>query len=244
MKGFFKHYMLLPFLILTACGGSNKLEINGTPEAVQMAESMLKSLGGKKAWSRLNSVYIRTIARVANEGEPFIYEEWTNLTEPKFMNRKSTNINTLIDIVDGNDGWTIKGSSMEMISPQRITNYLKWYDQYFLRVVKLIAMENENVEVRRKSDRELEVFVGGKFVSGFELSDDYLPSRYYVEGAGGRISTIYFKEYSEYKGYKFPLEIASETMLATYRTDYFDPSHLGAEKAFNVTFNPNDLINR
>ncbi len=244
MKRFFNLFMLISFLLLYACGGSDKLDIKGDPEAVKMAESMLKAQGGKKAWTRLNSVYIRTIARVVSEGEPFIYEEWTSLTEPKFMNKKSTNNNMVIDIVDGNDGWSIQGSAIEMISPQRITAYLKWYDQYFMRVVKQLAMENEKMEVRKKSDKEFEIFINDKFISGFELYEDHLPSRYYVQGAGGRMTMIYFKEYSEYKGYKFPLEIQSESMLATYRTDYFDPSHLDAEKAFNITFDPNELIKR
>lgn len=242
MKHFFKLILLVFFLMLNACGGSDKLDIKGEPEAIKMAESMLKALGGKKAWTRLNSVYVRTIARVANEGEPYIYEEWTNLTEPKFMNRKSSNNTPVIEVVDGNDGWRIQGSNMEMITPQRITAYLKWYDQYFMRIVKQLSMENENIEVRKKSDLEFEVFINGKFRSGFELYENNLPSRYYVEGTGGRITMVYFKEYSEYKGYKFPLEIQSESMLATYRTDYFDPSHLDAEKAFNITFNPNELI--
>jgi hypothetical protein len=242
MKRFFRLYWIYPFFLLISCGGSNKLDIQGSPEAVEMAEAMVKALGGKKAWTRLNSVYIRTEARIANESEPFIYEEWTNLTEPKFMNKKTTNDNTIIDIVDGNDGWVLQGSHMEMIPPQRITNYLRWYDQYFLRVVKEIAMEKENLEVRKKNGKDLEVYIDGKFVSGFELNENDLPERYYVERGGGGTTTVYFKEFSEYKGYKFPLEIASESILATYRTDYFDPSHLDAEKAFHVTFNPNELI--
>lgn len=242
MKQFFNLFWLIPLLLIMACGGSDKLDIKGSPEAVNMAESMLKALGGKKVWSRLNSVYIRTIARVANEGEPYILEEWTNLTEPKFMNRRSTNNGTVIEIVNGNDGWTLQGSRMEMIPPQRITNYLRWYDQYFLRVVKQIAMENENIEVRRKNDRTLEVLMNGALFSGFVLNSENLPERYFVEREGGNTTTIHFKEFSEYKGYKFPLEVASESMFATYRTDYFDPSHLDAEKAFKVTFNPNELI--
>jgi hypothetical protein len=242
MKPFFKLNWVIPLLFLMACGGSGKLDIKGSPEAVQMAESMLKALGGKKAWTRLKSVYIRTIARVASEGEPYVYEEWTNLTEPKFMNRKTVNGSSVIEIVDGNDGWTLRDSRMEMISPQRITNYRQWHDQYFLRMVKQIAMENENLEVRKKNDRTLEVLMNGALVSGFELNNQNLPEKYYVARGGGKSTTIYFKEFSEYKGYKFPLEIASESMLATYRTDYFDPSHLDAEKAFNLTFNPNELI--
>lgn len=242
MKSFFKLKGVILVVLLMSCGGSGKLDIKGSPEAVQMAESMLKALGGKKAWARLKSVYIRTIARVANEGEPYVYEEWTNLDEPKFMNRKSTNNGSVIEIVDGNDGWTLQDSRMEMITPQRITNYLRWYDQYFLRVVKQIAMENDKVEVRKKNDRTLEVLINGNPVSGFILNNQNLPEKYYVDRGGGKLTTVYFREFSEYKGYKFPLEIASESMLATYRTDYFDPSHLDAEKAFNVTFNPNELI--
>jgi hypothetical protein len=244
VQHFFKYLISIILLTLVSCGGSNNLDIKGEPDAIHLAEEMLKALGGKKAWQRVQSVYVRTIARRSSESEPYIYEEWTNLDEPKFMNRKSVNNTGVIEIVDGNDGWRIEGSDMQMIPPQRITSYLAWHDQYFMRVVKLIAMETESIEVRVKNENQLEVFVDDRFVYGFELSESFLPERYYTKGLGESISMVFFKKYSEYEGYKFPLEINSESMMATYTTDYFDPSPLEAEKAFNISFNPNELIKR
>lgn len=242
MNRFFSFIILLSFFVFQSCGNSDRLEIKGTPEAVNMTESMLKALGGKKAWQKLNSVYIRTIVRVASEGEPYFSEEWTNLNEPKFMNKRSEDNTSSINIIDGNDGWHIQGARMEMIPPQRVTAYLRWYDQYFLRVVKQIALEDEKVEVRKTVENQLEVFINDKFAAGFELNSDNLPEKYYTRNSGGKQTTLHFKEYSEYKGYKFPLEIQVEAIFASYHTDYFDPSHLEVEKAFNVSFDPNKII--
>jgi len=241
MNRFFKFIVFILFFLLFGCGGSDKLNIKGDPEAIKLAESMLKELGGKKAWSRIKSVYIRTIATASSQ-QSYVLEEWINLDRPKFMNIKTTNNIQSVDIIDGNDGWRITGRQIQMIPPQRITSYLEWYDTFFIRLVKFMAEERDNIEVRKKGDRQFEFYIDGTFKSGFELYDTNLPSSYYVEDQYGNYNTVFFEEFSEYKGYKFPLTIKGESLLATYNTDYFDPSHLEAEKAFSITFNPNVLL--
>jgi len=242
MNLFYKNLWLLFLFLMVSCGSSDKLEIKGEPEAVQMAEEMLKALGGKKAWTKLRSVYIRTVVRASGASNPYLSEEWINLDQPKFMNKKTVNNIQSIDIVDGNDGWRIKGSTVEMIAPGQITSYLRWHEQHFLRVVKDLVEEKENIEVRKIAANQFEVFSNGKFLSGFELNESHLPITYYNKSNAGRLNKIFFKEYSEYKGYKFPLVIEAESMMAMYRTDYFDPSPLDAERAFKISFNPNELI--
>ncbi len=241
MSGFFKFLIFISFFFLYACGTSDKLDIKGDPEAITMAESMLKELGGKKAWMRIKSVYIRTIATVSSS-QSYIYEEWINLDRPKFMNIKTTDDFRIVDIVDGNDGWRISGRQLQMIPPKNITDYLDWYETFFIRLVKFLAEERENIEVRKQGERQFEFFIDGTFKSGFELYDTNLPSRYYIKGPYNNYISIFFKEFSEYKGYKFPLTITGESLLATYQTDYFDPSHLEADRAFKITFNPNILL--
>jgi hypothetical protein len=232
---------MLSLITLVSCGGSDKLDIKGDPEAIKIAEDMLKAMGGKKAWFQLKSVYVRTLSRVASVTEPYIYEEWINIDEPKLMNRKVLNDTEIVDIIDGNDGWQIQGSSMNMIPPQRITSYLHWHKNYFIRVVKDLAEEQENIEVK-KTDNGFEVYKQGDFLAGFELNEANLPIGYYTESLTGQKNKIFFKEFSEYEGYKFPLLIEAESMIATYQTDYFDPSNQDAAKAFNISFNPHEMI--
>jgi hypothetical protein len=242
MNRFYKLMIFLPVLLFQSCGSSGKLDIQGTEEAVDMAESMLKALGGKKAWANLNSVYIRTIVRVTSDGDPYVLEEWTNLSEPKFMNKRSSGSSSSISIINGNDGWQIENNSMQMISPQKITSYLRWFDKYFLRVVKLLAQEDERIEVRKSDGRLLEVYINGEFLAGFDLDEENLPGRYLTKSSVGKDNILQFKEFSEYEGYKFPLEIHIESSFSSFRTDYFDPSHLEAERAFKVTLDPNKII--
>jgi hypothetical protein len=242
MNRFLLLLTLFVVLVLQSCGTSDRPDIKGSEEAVDMAGSMLEALGGKKAWAKLNSVYIRTLVRVPSEGDPYIIEEWTNLSEPRFMNKRTTGGTPAINIINGNDGWHIQGDKMEMIAPQTVTSYLRWFDQYFLRVVKLLAQDDERIEVRKAEGRMLEVYMDNKFLAAFDLNEENLPGRYITRGSGGRENILQLKEFSEYKGYKFPLEIQLEARFASYRTDYFDPSHLEAERAFNITFDPNEII--
>ncbi len=233
--------LILAFLA-TSCGSNNKLEVPGDPEAVVMAGEMLEALGGKKAWSKIQSVYIRTITTSSSSAQPYVFEEWINLDEPKFMNRTTEGQEAVIQIVDHNDGWMVNKNKVTMIPPARITGYLGWHHQHLLVNLRKLANENEKIILKLKEPGRFDLYLDGRITCGFELGKDHKIKKYYSYPQNGHMSILAVNEYRTYKGYVFPLELAVEGAFTSYKTDYFDPSPLEADKAFPISFDPNDFI--
>ena len=232
------------FLILSfvsSCGGGNHLDIKGNDEAIALAESMIFEMGGKKNWRKLKSMYIRTISRNLLTGETYAIEEWINLDEPKFMNHRIKNDIHYFQIVHKNDGWSVQNSNVSMMVPANVTGYLDWYDNFFMKNVKLLALGGEKIEVKLNGDKTFDVFINNKFNSRFQLDESNLPARYFVPGKQNQLNMINVEKWGEYKGFKYPLLVTGEGKQAHYQTDYWDAGFLDAESSFNISFDPHKI---
>jgi len=233
-------FILISILIFSSCSG-DKLDIKGDTEAVDKATLMIKSLGGKSIWAKLRSVYIRTVKLESNGGVS-VFEEWINLDEPRFMNRMVVNDVLTIKIIDRNDGWALINGQLGMLRSSDITGYLIWHEKFIMRSLMRLAEGGEDIEVRLTGANRIDMYVSGKFTSGFGLDPEGLPISYISDDKSDD-ETFEILKWGEYKGYKYPLEIKAINRLAIFKTDYWDPSVLDAESAFNITLDPNKLAN-
>lgn len=223
---------------LLSCSG-DKLNIAGDEEAIVMAESMIHALGGKKNWSRLKSVYIRTVSRDMLTGDPYIFEEWINLEEPKFMNRRVTEQIHYFQIVDRNDGWTVRNQNVALMQPGSVTEYLNWHEDFFMRNLEKLARGGDGIEVKLSDESAFDMYNNGRLSCRFSLNEESLPKQYMTSpDSKGKSIVINIKEWGEYKGYKYPLVVTGVQTGSYYRTDYWDAGMLDAESAFDVTFDP------
>ncbi|MGD9329034.1 MAG: hypothetical protein PVH48_08730 [Cyclobacteriaceae bacterium] len=244
MRQFLQLSVSILLMFMFSCGGGNSLHIKGDNEAVILAEGMILELGGKKNWTNLKSVYIRTVSLDMVSGQPFAFEEWINLDEPKFMNHRIINDVHYFQIVDGNDGWLVQNNTVTLLQPDNVTNYLEWYDRFFMRNIKLLAFGGENVEVKVNGEDAFDVFVNSSFIAGFSLNEKNLPVKYVTPGTSQRFNIMNVDEWGEYKGYKYPLKVTGENIRAHYQTDYWDAGTMDAESSFNVSFDPYKIAER
>jgi hypothetical protein len=234
----------LLMIFLFSCGGGNSLDIKGDKEAVTLAERMILELGGKKNWANLESLYIRTVTLDMVSGEPFAFEEWINLDEPKFMNHRIINDVHYFQIVDRNDGWLVQNNKVTLMQPDNVTNFLVWYDRFFMRNIKLLANGGEQIEVKVNGEKAFDVFVNSSFVAGFSLNENDLPMKYVTPGTSRNFNIMNVDEWGEYKGYKYPLKVTGENIRAHYQTDYWDAGTMDAESSFDVSFDPYKIAER
>ena len=227
-----------------SCGRDNSLDIKGDEEAVKLAENMILELGGKKNWLELKSLYIRTVTLDIVSGEPFAFEEWINLDEPKFMNHRVINDVHYFQIVDRNDGWVVQNNNVILMQPDNVTNYLGWYDRFFMRNIKLLAAGGEQFEVKMNGENAFDVFINDSFVSGFALDENNLPVKYVTPGIEQRFNIMNIDDWGEYKGYKYPLKVTGENIRALYQTDYWDAGTTDAESSFEISFDPYKIADR
>jgi hypothetical protein len=231
---------ILTVYLLSSCG-SESLKIKGDQEAILMAEKMIMALGGKKNWQKSKSLYIRTITRDMRSGDPIVIEEWINLDEPKFMNHRVKNDVHHFQIIDRNDGWSVQNSNVSLLQPSGVTRYLNWFDRFFMRNIKRLALGGDNVEVKINSENAFDMFIDGEFVSGFQLNRDHLPEKYVTPGINKKFTFMTIKEWGEYKGFTYPLKITGEELGSYFQTDYWDIGTVEAEAAFNVSFDPYEI---
>jgi hypothetical protein len=236
--------LLIPFIILNACGDSHQLEIKGDASAIKLAQSMLDAMGGKAKWARLKSVYVRTLSFTPGQANNYVLEEWIDLDVPKMLNKQSSESSSIIQILDGNDGWVIKNKNVLLMPSESITNMLKWHDHYMMRSLQHLAQGGENREVRMNGEKRFDLYENNKFMGGFELSSEYVIIAYFTEGSKDSQNSIFFNEWGEYKGMKYPLEIRTSSGMSLFKTDYWDPRETSADKAFNISFNPNIAVER
>lgn len=171
-------------------------------------------------------------------GEPFAFEEWINLDEPKFMNHRIINDVHYFQIVDRNDGWVVQNNNVILMQPDNVTNYLGWYDRFFMRNIKLLASGGDQLEVKMNGENAFDVFVNNSFVSGFSLDENNLPVKYVTPGTEQKFNIMNIDEWGEYKGYRYPLKVTGENIRAHYQTDYWDAGTTDAESSFEISFDP------
>ena len=231
-------FILLILFSFSSCSNSTKLNIQGEEEAVSLAENMILGLGGKKNWTKLKSVYIRTITRDMQTGDAYTFEEWINLDEPKFMNHRVKDNVHYFQIVNRNDGWLIRNQDVALMLPAGVTSSLNWFNNFFIRNVKLLVLGGENIEVKMNEANAFDMFIDSKYNCGFQLDDNYLPERYLTPTPDKRRVTLNIKKWGDYKGYKYPLVVTGEKTGSYYQTDYWDAGMQDAESSFRVTFDP------
>ena len=223
---------------LYSCGGGNTLDIKGDVEARQLAQNMIQEMGGKKKWETLKSIYLRTVSIDMTTGKAFAIEEWINLDAPKFMNHRIVNDQHNFQIVDGNDGWMVVGRDVSMMMPDRVTGYLQYYDNFFMRNIKILVEGGEGIEVKINKDNSFDVFKNNAFIAGFGLDENALPVKYITPNGNQGFNIMNITEWGEYKGYKYPLTVKGENIRANYQTDYWDAGTMDAESSFDITFDP------
>ncbi len=236
-------FVLIILFFIDSCGNDHKLTIKGDPALVKRVQAMMDSLGGRENWSKIKSVYVRTLNFTSAGKGNYQLEEWIDLEKPRILNRKQDNSgNDVIQIVDGNDGWMIQNHQMDLLPLQTITNMLNWYDHYFLRTLKILATGGEYCEIKSNGPNRFNVFLSGKFIGGIELNDKSYPEKYFIDPSNDIQSGVQIVNWGKYNGYTYPLEIHALGTMAIYKTDYFDPRDMNPEAAFSISYNPNQIL--
>ena len=245
MRNFVVTFFALPaILFISSCSSRGKLEIKGDPTAVQLAQVMMDSLGGRAKWEKLRSVYVRTLNYVSSGDENYVLEEWIDLDKPRVMNRKSLETYSVVQILDGNEGWQIRNDNLNLMNSQTITDILDWYDHYYMRALRILATGGEDIEVKMNGFTRFDLYQAGNFLGGFEVNENKYPERYFNMPSNRLENSVIITKWGEYKGYKYPLEIHPRESLSIFKTDYWNPSESDPETAFNISYNPNIELER
>ena len=239
---------IIPLVALMAifysCSNNNALSIKGDPEAVEMAQAMMDSLGGRSHWEKLKSLYVRTFIYISGGNQNYISEQWIELDKPRVMYRKTNDAGSELQIVDGNDGWMIRDNVIDLLSSESITALLTWHQHYFIRFLKIIATGGENYEIKKREFSRFDLYDKDKFIGGVELDEKNYPVRYFDKLSTRLQVSSVISKWGEYQGYKYPLEVHPQENLSILKTDYWNPGELDAEQAFKISFNPNTMLER
>jgi hypothetical protein len=107
-----------------------------------------------------------------------------------------------------------------------------------------MAEGGEKREVKMNGEKRFDFYENGIFIGGFELNKKNLPEIYFTDSSSGSAKSVSIISWGEYKEMRYPLEIHNRNSMAVYKTDYWDPRETDAEKAFNISFNPNIMLEK
>ena len=78
-----KHRLLFPVLVLSTSISINaRAELQGDATAIELAEQLVESIGGKELWSKIHSLHVIELSR-SIRGDGIIGEFWRDLRSPR-----------------------------------------------------------------------------------------------------------------------------------------------------------------
>ena len=142
---------------------------NGAP-ANDVAEQMLKALGGRAAWAELrNTVNGSKQNRV---GEPTeVYAVITmDFEKPRFKIETTARDLHLIRVIDEDNNWRLRRTgNIEDVPDSLIEEELRWYGAHLYRTIHRVASRDPLIDLSLDEQGRLQLFENGSRIAWFRL---------------------------------------------------------------------------
>ena len=160
--------LLFILTLISVCPVTLSAQLKGDPEAIELANTMIASIGGADIWSRARSLYIVEHSRHPRYGDGLVAEFWRDLQVPR---ETFTIENDRVTFAKGwttEGGWTfsqgeLKTKTKDEVSADEV-DY--WYGEIYVMYHRLA-----------KGDPRIRLSMGeedGQFIAWDERSDNKL----------------------------------------------------------------------
>lgn len=230
--------LILCFVSIATRGQANTSLSAEDRKAATRAAKMLKALGGRERWARLESLYILAVHTEKAIPKPYKSEIWRNLSAAQFKVVQGNEDFRNERYVDCNKGWLIRRGETTPLPENQLADLLRWDKHLFYKTIRKIALASGNIALKIDEKNRLAVYEDGKFLAAMEFDADNRPFKYYVPNADGtgESLTIYSK-WGRSDGYVHPIVSEPQPSDAVYRTDEWKPS----SKPSSVKFSPEGI---
>lgn len=150
---------LLYLLSCLLLAGNAQAEVKGDAGAIQLAEQMIESIGGKTLWSKIRSLYLVEKSR-SEKGDGIIGEFWRDLQYPQ----ESYTLNNRRDVVirtwwNKKNIWqTVNGKVNTRLSPYLHDEVLAYWHGDIYVMFHRLARGDDSLKLTKMDDRAFTVF--------------------------------------------------------------------------------------
>jgi hypothetical protein len=160
-------------LLAISAGAANGQSRTAPPvlaTAESAAESMLRAVGGRRAWADLKTLVNDSQQNRVDEPTAVRAVISLDLERPRFRIETTAPDLHLIRVVDGDRNWRLsRAGNLEPIPEATRAIDARWYAGHLYRTIHRIAKRDPSIRLALAADGRLEVFEGDARIAWFKL---------------------------------------------------------------------------
>ncbi len=231
-------YTLIVTLLICfgACGiGSKKQNFNGDKSAIARADSMFNAIGGKEAWCRLKSLYIKASHSEPQMPLPYTSEIWRAIDTFELVIEQQNDSFHVKGIFNNKEGivrYLDKRDTFRLLSPEQLEDWEYGHKHNVYVLLHDLACTPENFRVEIDEQDRLAFYRDTIFEVSFGLDEQKRPYLFYQPNRDGSVSGSVFTHWGTDNGLVHSAGGHPLDSNFVYRTEIWIPSELSLSETF------------
>ncbi len=237
MNTIFKSCLLALLLTVISCTSVRKESSGflGEKEAVVRAENMFQAIGGKQAWCRLKSLYIKASHSEPQMPLPYTSEIWRAIDTFELVieqQNDSFHVKAVINAKAGKVHYYDKRDTMRLFTEKQLADWAYGHKHNIYVLLHDLACDPGSYRVVNDEEGRLSFYKDSIFEVSFGLDSLNRPYLFYQPHPDGSVSGSVFNRWGTDKGLVHSAGGHPLDSNFIYTTEIWQPSELGLKQAF------------
>lgn len=210
-------------------------DFKGDRAAVAMADSMFQAIGGKEAWCRLKSLYIKAQHTEPDMPLPYTSEIWRAIdTFELIIEQQNDNfhVKAVITNKEGRVRYYDKRDTLRLLTSEQLADWAYGHKHNVYVLLHDLACAPEKYQVEVDQDNRLSFYRDSIFEVSFGLDELKRPYLFYQPNVDGSVSGSIFTRWGTDSGLVHSAGGHPLDSNFIYTTEIWKPSELSLEEEF------------
>ena len=207
----------------------------GEEEAILRAEEMFIAIGGKEAWCRLKSLYIKAEHTEPQMSIPYQSEIWREIDEFELVieqQNDSFHVKAVIDRDGGTIRYLDKRDTIRILDEDQLRNWEYNHDHNVYVLLHKLGCNPQDYTVELDEEGRLAFYRDTVFVTSFGLDESSRPHLFYSPSPDGKINGSRFTHWGTDGGLVHSAGGHPLDSNFVYRTKIWQPSEEPLKNVF------------
>lgn len=227
---------ILLFVSIVACGESKRsISFDGDKQAVARADSMFTAIGGKEAWCRLRSLYIKANHTEPQMPIPYTSEIWRAIDTFELIieqQNDSFHVKAVLNQNEGRVRYLDSRDTFRILSPEQLADWEYGHKHNIYVLLHDLACDPASYSVEIDDRDRLSFYRDTVFEVSFGLDSEMRPYLFYQPNKDGTISGSVFTHWGTDNGLVHSAGGHPLDSNFVYRTEIWLPSNAPLKEAF------------
>ena len=224
------------FWTIVACNESgSKRSFKGDKAAVARADSMFEAIGGKEAWCRLKSLYIKAQHTEPQMPIPYTSEIWRGIDTFELVieqQNDSFHVKAVFNQDGGKVRYLDRRDTFRILSPEQLADWEYGHNHNVYVLLHDLACDANSYSVEIDDHDRLSFYRDTVFEVSFGLDSDMRPYLFYQPNKDGTISGSVFTHWGTDEGLVHSAGGHPLDSNFVYRTEIWLPSNASLKETF------------